>query len=118
MRGDRRTDAVDRRADRPELGPPHGARATAQVIPNPDVVMLDDNIGHWPQIEAPDAVLENFWPTSIGSLRSGSQRLGQDRDGELALPGPHSRLAQEVVDRGRGVVDRLPIPAQPPHHLG
>jgi len=25
-----------------------------------DVVMLDDNIGHWPQVEAPDAVLENF----------------------------------------------------------
>jgi pimeloyl-ACP methyl ester carboxylesterase len=22
--------------------------------------MLDDNIGHWPQIEAPDAVLEHF----------------------------------------------------------
>jgi hypothetical protein len=22
--------------------------------------MLDDKIGHWPQIEAPDAVLENF----------------------------------------------------------
>jgi pimeloyl-ACP methyl ester carboxylesterase len=22
--------------------------------------MLDDNIGHWPQIEAPDAVLGHF----------------------------------------------------------
>jgi pimeloyl-ACP methyl ester carboxylesterase len=22
--------------------------------------MLDDNIGHWPQIEAPDAVLTHF----------------------------------------------------------
>jgi hypothetical protein len=22
--------------------------------------MLDDKIGHWPQIEAPDVVLENF----------------------------------------------------------
>ena len=38
----------------------HMAQRYLEVIPNPDVVMLDDNIGHWPQIEAPDAVLENF----------------------------------------------------------
>jgi pimeloyl-ACP methyl ester carboxylesterase len=31
------------------------------VIPNPDVVMLADDIGHWPQIEAPDAVLAHFF---------------------------------------------------------
>jgi pimeloyl-ACP methyl ester carboxylesterase len=31
-----------------------------EVIPNADVVMLDDDIGHWPQIEAPDAVLTHF----------------------------------------------------------
>ena len=31
-----------------------------EVIPNPDVVMLGGDIGHWPQIEAPDAVLEAF----------------------------------------------------------
>jgi pimeloyl-ACP methyl ester carboxylesterase len=30
------------------------------VIPNADVVMLADDIGHWPQLEAPDAVLEHF----------------------------------------------------------
>ncbi len=36
------------------------AQRYLEVIPNPDVVMLDDNIGHWPQIEAPDAVLGNF----------------------------------------------------------
>ena len=47
-------------------GPPTRTRvgtwrsATSRSFPNPDVVMLDDNIGHWPQIEAPDAVLENF----------------------------------------------------------
>jgi pimeloyl-ACP methyl ester carboxylesterase len=38
----------------------HMAQRYLEVIPNPDVVMLDDNIGHWPQIEAPDAVLAAF----------------------------------------------------------
>jgi len=38
----------------------HMAQRYLEVIPNPDVVMLDDNIGHWPQIEATDAVLEHF----------------------------------------------------------
>ncbi|CAN5484905.1 alpha/beta hydrolase [soil metagenome] len=31
-----------------------------EVIPNPDVVMLADNIGHWPQSEAPHEVLTHF----------------------------------------------------------
>jgi pimeloyl-ACP methyl ester carboxylesterase len=35
----------------------HMADRYRQLIPNPDVVMLDDGIGHWPQIEAPEAVL-------------------------------------------------------------
>jgi pimeloyl-ACP methyl ester carboxylesterase len=38
----------------------HMARRYAEVIPNPDVVMLADDIGHWPQLEAPDAVLTHF----------------------------------------------------------
>ena len=38
----------------------HMAERYAEVIPNADVVLLGDNIGHWPQIEAPDAVLEHF----------------------------------------------------------
>jgi len=38
----------------------HMAQRYLEVIPNPDVVMLDDDIGHWPQIEAPDAVLAHF----------------------------------------------------------
>jgi pimeloyl-ACP methyl ester carboxylesterase len=38
----------------------HMAQRYLEVIPNPDVVMLDDGIGHWPQIEAPDAVLTHF----------------------------------------------------------
>jgi pimeloyl-ACP methyl ester carboxylesterase len=38
----------------------HMAQRYLEVIPNPDVVMLNDTIGHWPQIEAPDAVLKNF----------------------------------------------------------
>jgi pimeloyl-ACP methyl ester carboxylesterase len=35
----------------------HMADRYLELIPNPDVVVLDDDIGHWPQIEAPDAVL-------------------------------------------------------------
>ena len=38
----------------------HMAQRYREVIPDPDVVMLDDGIGHWPQIEAPDAVLRHF----------------------------------------------------------
>jgi pimeloyl-ACP methyl ester carboxylesterase len=38
----------------------HMARRYAEVIPQPDVVMLADDIGHWPQLEAPDAVLTHF----------------------------------------------------------
>ena len=38
----------------------HMAKRYLEVIPDPDVVMLDDEIGHWPQIEAPDAVLTHF----------------------------------------------------------
>jgi pimeloyl-ACP methyl ester carboxylesterase len=38
----------------------HMAQRYLEVIPNPDVVMLADAIGHWPQIEAPDDVLKHF----------------------------------------------------------
>lgn len=38
----------------------HMARRYAEVVPEPDVVMLADDIGHWPQIEAPEAVLTHF----------------------------------------------------------
>lgn len=38
----------------------HMARRYAEVVPDPDVVMLADDIGHWPQIEAPEAVLTHF----------------------------------------------------------
>jgi pimeloyl-ACP methyl ester carboxylesterase len=31
-----------------------------EVIPAADIVMLADDIGHWPQIEAPEAVLTHF----------------------------------------------------------
>jgi hypothetical protein len=36
------------------------AKRYLEVIPDPDVVMLPDDIAHWPQIEAPDAVLTHF----------------------------------------------------------
>ncbi|WKG05989.1 alpha/beta fold hydrolase [Mycolicibacterium sp. HK-90] len=38
----------------------HMARRYLEVIPNPDVVMLADDIAHWPQIEDPEAVLSHF----------------------------------------------------------
>jgi pimeloyl-ACP methyl ester carboxylesterase len=38
----------------------HMARRYTEVIPQPDVVMLADDIGHWPQLEAPDDVLTHF----------------------------------------------------------
>ena len=39
----------------------HMARRYAEVIPEADVVMLADDIGHWPQLEAPEAVLLHFF---------------------------------------------------------
>jgi pimeloyl-ACP methyl ester carboxylesterase len=44
----------------------HMAARYREVIPDPDVVMLDDNIGHWPQIEAPQAVLDGFFAGPAG----------------------------------------------------
>ncbi len=38
----------------------HMARRYAEVVPEPNVVMLADDIGHWPQLEAPEAVLKHF----------------------------------------------------------
>jgi pimeloyl-ACP methyl ester carboxylesterase len=38
----------------------HMADRYREVIPDADVVMLADDIGHWPQIEAPEAVLTHF----------------------------------------------------------
>ena len=38
----------------------HMAHRYREVMPNPDVIMLADDIAHWPQIEAPDAVLAAF----------------------------------------------------------
>jgi pimeloyl-ACP methyl ester carboxylesterase len=38
----------------------HMAKRYREVVPNPDVVMLADDIAHWPQIEAPEAVLAAF----------------------------------------------------------
>lgn len=38
----------------------HMAQRYREVITDADVVMLDDDIAHWPQIEAPEAVLTHF----------------------------------------------------------
>ena len=38
----------------------HMAARYREIIPDPDVVLLDAHIGHWPQIEAPEAVLTAF----------------------------------------------------------
>lgn len=38
----------------------HMAHRYAEVVPDADVVMLADDIGHWPQLEAPTEVLRHF----------------------------------------------------------
>jgi pimeloyl-ACP methyl ester carboxylesterase len=38
----------------------HMADRYREVIPDADIVMLADDIGHWPHIEAPEAVLTHF----------------------------------------------------------
>ncbi len=38
----------------------HMADRYAELIPKPDVVLLGDDVGHWPQIEDPQAVLTHF----------------------------------------------------------
>ena len=38
----------------------HMADRYVELISDADVVLLDDLIGHWPQIEDPDAVLSHF----------------------------------------------------------
>jgi pimeloyl-ACP methyl ester carboxylesterase len=38
----------------------HMAERYAELIPNAEVVYLDEEIGHWPQIEDPDEVLRHF----------------------------------------------------------
>ncbi|ATL66305.1 alpha/beta fold hydrolase [Nocardia terpenica] len=51
----------------------HMADRYRQVIPDPDVVLLDDGIGHWPQIEAPEAVLTHL----LDHIDAVSKRSGQ-----------------------------------------
>jgi pimeloyl-ACP methyl ester carboxylesterase len=38
----------------------HMADRYRELIPDPDVVLLNDEIGHWPQIEDPEAVTTHF----------------------------------------------------------
>lgn len=38
----------------------HMAKRYGELIPNPNVIFLSKNIGHWPQLEAPKQVLEAF----------------------------------------------------------
>ncbi|MFK7770518.1 MAG: alpha/beta fold hydrolase [Saprospiraceae bacterium] len=39
----------------------HMANRYEELIPNPNVKLLDDNIGHWPQIEDPKGVLDAYF---------------------------------------------------------
>jgi hypothetical protein len=52
-----------------------------ELIPDPDVVLLDDHIGHWPQIEDPDAVIAHF----LDFIK----RVGGDAHPNPAGPGGH-----------------------------
>ena len=56
---DERADAPHRRAIDPNSGR-HMADRYTELIPKPDVVLLGDDIGHWPQIEDPHGVLTHF----------------------------------------------------------
>ena len=38
----------------------HMAERYHELIPDPDVVLLDGHVGHWPQIENPDGVIRHF----------------------------------------------------------
>jgi pimeloyl-ACP methyl ester carboxylesterase len=38
----------------------HMAERCAELVPDADVVLLGDDIGHWPQVEDPDGVLAHF----------------------------------------------------------
>jgi pimeloyl-ACP methyl ester carboxylesterase len=51
----------------------HMADRYLEVVPNPDVIMLDQAIGHWPQIEDPAGVLRYFLE-HVGSVAA---QLGQ-----------------------------------------
>jgi pimeloyl-ACP methyl ester carboxylesterase len=38
----------------------HMAERYAELVPDAEVVLLGDDIGHWPQVEDPDGVLAHF----------------------------------------------------------
>jgi pimeloyl-ACP methyl ester carboxylesterase len=38
----------------------HMARRYEELIPNPNITLLSKNIGHWPQLEAPEQVLQSY----------------------------------------------------------
>lgn len=38
----------------------HMAKRYQELIPSPNVILLSKNIGHWPQLEAPDQVLKAY----------------------------------------------------------
>ncbi|HEY3829773.1 MAG TPA: alpha/beta hydrolase [Solirubrobacteraceae bacterium] len=48
----------------------HMADRYLELIPAPDVILLDPTIGHWPQIEAPEAVVEHFREHASRGARS------------------------------------------------
>ena len=50
----------------------HMAQRYSEVIPNADVVMLADDIGHWPQIEDPEATLRHFLEFIDARTRQGA----------------------------------------------
>ena len=38
----------------------HMAERYRELVPNPDIVLLGDEIGHWPQLEDPEGLLEHY----------------------------------------------------------
>ena len=50
----------------------HMVKRYEQLIPNPDVKLLNSNIGHWPQIEAPMGTLNVFY-LFLNQLKSAAE---------------------------------------------
>ena len=82
--------------------------ATSRSSPNPDVVMLDDDIGHWPQIEAPEAVLAHFLAhidrVTARGVPQPAPRPARARRARAATAARRASRRNPSIDRGARVV--------------
>ena len=62
----------------------HMAERYAELVPDADVVLLGDEIGHWPQIEDPEGVLRHFF----AFVEAADKRRARQPRGPVPGPGP------------------------------